>query len=77
MEVSCRGLSYYISFASRDKWKGRSAGTLPYQIADFTMISGNDALQRLRVAFAKETTLYMGRLRLPPMVDDLTVGINE
>ena len=41
------------------------------------MISGNDALQRLRVAFAKETTLYMGRLRLPPMVDDLTVGINE
>ncbi len=29
------------------------------------------------MAFAKETTLYVGRLGLPPMVNDLTIGINK
>ena len=44
---------------------------------NFTVISGDDALERLRVAFTKETALYMGGFRLPPMMDDLAVGINE
>lgn len=38
---------------------------------------GDDALERLRMAFAKETALYVGGLRLPPMVNDVTVGIHE
>ena len=41
------------------------------------MISGNDPLQRLRVAFAKETTFYVRRLGLPPMVEDLPIGTNK
>ena len=57
--------------------KDRSARILPYQPTDFTVVSGDDTLERLREAFAKETTLYVGGFRLSPMVDDLTVGIKK